>query len=92
MLGFRGHFLSKSQRYSTTFKAIREERHAFRTLEVLDRMGYDPDTVTVINDWTYTGSGYNTDAERTLALAIAEGRKEQRQRKFQHEGEKWTAA
>ncbi|MFD5828851.1 replication initiator [Lentzea sp. NPDC060358] len=92
MLGFRGHFLSKSQRYSTTFKAIREERHAFRTLEVLDRMGYDPDTVTVINDWTYTGSGYNTDAERTLALAIAEGRKEQRQRKFEHEGDQWTAA
>ncbi|TWP53210.1 replication initiation protein [Lentzea tibetensis] len=85
MLGFRGHFLSKSKYYSTTFKAIREERRAFRTLEVLDRLGYAPDAVTVVNDWAYTGSGYSTDAERELALAIAEGHKEQRRRRYEQE-------
>ena len=30
MLGFRGHFLTKSRRYSSTFTAIRAERHRAR--------------------------------------------------------------
>ncbi|MEJ2854889.1 MULTISPECIES: replication initiator [unclassified Saccharothrix] len=85
MLGFRGHFLSKSQRYSTTFKAIREERRAFRTAELLDQLGHDSDSVLLVNDWTYTGSGYDSDAERELALAIAERTREQRQRKYEQE-------
>lgn len=85
MLGFRGHFLTKSKAYSTTFGAIRGERREFRAREVLDRLGVDPDSVLVVNDWTYTGSGYATDAERELALAIAEGKRLQRQRKYEQE-------
>ncbi|TWP51327.1 replication initiation protein [Lentzea tibetensis] len=85
MLGFRGHFLSKSQRYSTTFKQIRGERRTFRAAETLDRLGFDADAVTVVNDWAYAGSGYADDAERELALAIAEGRREQRQRTYARE-------
>jgi len=85
MLGFRGHFLTKSKHYSTTFGAIRGERRTFRTLQALDRMGLDPEAVTVVNDWHYTGSGYDSDAERELATAIAEGTRQQRQRKYERE-------
>lgn len=50
MLAFRGHFLSKSRAYSTTFKAIRAERRAFRTVEMLDQLGHDPGSVLLVND------------------------------------------
>jgi hypothetical protein len=88
MLGFRGHFLTKSQRYSTTFRAIRGERRTWRMrheLEQLDRdtwgqtgVPLDLDTVTVINDWRLTGVGHRTYIERELAMAIAERNRQQR--------------
>ncbi|MFC6090571.1 replication initiator [Saccharothrix lopnurensis] len=85
MLAFRGHFLSKSRAYSTTFKAIRGERRAFRTAEMLDHLGHDPGAVLLVNHWEYTGTGYADDAERELALAIAERTREQRKRKYEQE-------
>ncbi|GAA2675682.1 MULTISPECIES: replication initiator [Actinosynnema] len=85
MLAFRGHFLSKSQRYSTTFKAMREERRAFRTIELLDRLGHAPDTVVLVDHWEFTGTGHRNDAERELALAIAESNRETRRRKYEQE-------
>jgi hypothetical protein len=85
MLAFRGHFLSKSRAYSTTFKAIRAERRAFRTAEMLDQLGHDPGSVLLVNDWTYTGTGYDNDAERELAMAIAERTRDQRRRKYEQE-------
>ncbi|MFE9745993.1 replication initiator [Saccharothrix saharensis] len=85
MLAFRGHFLSKSRAYSTTFKAIRGERRAFRTAEMLDQLGHDPASVLLVNDWTYTGTGYADDAERELALAIAERTREQRRQRYEQE-------
>jgi hypothetical protein len=87
MLGFRGHFLTKSKHYSTTFGAIRGERRAFRAAEALDRLGVEPDTVLVVNDWAYTGSGYHNDAERELASAIAERVRDHRRRKYEQEGD-----
>ena len=80
MLGFRGHFLTKSRHYSSTFTAIRTERreHHLRTvLGELDADGDDPheidlDTVTVINDWWPVRFGHRDDGERELAAAIAE--------------------
>lgn len=85
MLGFRGHFLTKSRVYSTTFKAIRADRHAFRLAEALDRLGLEPEGVLVVNDWHFTGSGYRDDAERELALGIAERLRTQRQQKYREE-------
>jgi hypothetical protein len=86
MLGFRGHFLTKSKHYSTTFGAIRGERRTFRAAEALDRLGVEPDSVLVVNDWAYTGSGYHNDAERELASAIAERVRDHRRRKYEQEG------
>ncbi|GAA3460681.1 plasmid replication initiator protein [Saccharothrix longispora] len=72
MLGFRGHFLTKSRRYSVTFTALRTARAEHRFAEQLDRLGVtDSSTVLVVNDWAMTGVGYRTDAERELAAAIA---------------------
>jgi hypothetical protein len=88
MLGFRGHFLTKSQRYSTTFRAIRGERRVWRLraeLDALDRETDDenaipPDlaTITVVNDWWPTHFGHRDDGERELAAAIAERHRSQR--------------
>ncbi|MEU7528615.1 replication initiator [Saccharothrix sp. NPDC042600] len=82
MLGFRGHFLTKSKHYSTTFKRIREDRRAFRAAETLERLGLEADSVVVVNDWAFAGSGYSNDAERELAAALAERLRAQRQRKY----------
>jgi hypothetical protein len=78
MLGFRGHFLTKSQRYATTFRAIRGERRAWRLAQDLAELGADtddppnPSTLVVINDWVPVHYGHRDHAERELALAIAE--------------------
>ncbi|ALE76103.1 replication initiation protein [Pseudonocardia sp. EC080625-04] len=80
MLGFRGHFLTKSRAYSTTFGAIRGERRTYRlgeTLAALDTP-VDAGSVLVVNDWTVIQFGHRTDAEREIALGIAERRREQR--------------
>jgi hypothetical protein len=86
--GFRGHVLTKSQRYSTTFGAIRDERRTRRRREALAQLGretddpgdipIDLDTVTVVNDWTLVHIGHRNHAERELAVAIAERNRHQR--------------
>jgi hypothetical protein len=88
MLGFRGHFLTKCQRYSTTFRAIRGERRTWRVRHELAELARDTwgetgdpinlDTVTVINDWRLIGVGHSNHAERELAMAIAERNRQQR--------------
>jgi hypothetical protein len=61
MLGFRGHFSTKSRAYSTTFSALRAERaqhqreHA--TADGL-RPASDDDTVIVLSEWRFTGRGH----------------------------------
>lgn len=87
MLGFRGHFLTKSRAYSTTFTTIRGDRRAYRLAETLDRLGLADraDTVLVVNDWTFTGAGYRDDAERELAAAIAHRIRDDRKAKYDKE-------
>jgi hypothetical protein len=82
MLGFRGHFLSKSQRYSVTFRAMRADRRLWRLRADLDQLAADTDdpntipvdldTITVVNDWWPVQFGHRDDGERELAAAIAE--------------------
>ncbi|GHB06516.1 replication initiation protein [Streptomyces tendae] len=73
MLGFRGHFSSKSRRYSTTLGALRQARADFRAAqerEVLALEDREPDTVLVLADWQYAGHGH-TPGESALAATIA---------------------
>ncbi len=73
MLGFRGHFLTKSRAYSMTFTAIRLARRTYRLEENLTRLGFSGgvESVAVINDWRFVGAGYRDDAEIALAAGIA---------------------
>jgi hypothetical protein len=90
MLGFRGHFMTKSRAYSVTFTALRVERRTWRLRNDLDQLAADTDnhgepagpveldTITVINDWRVVHIGHRDHAERELALAIAERNRSQR--------------
>ncbi|GAA5145800.1 plasmid replication initiator protein [Pseudonocardia eucalypti] len=79
MLGFRGHFLTKSRRYSVTFGAIRQARKEHRQAAVLAEYGIDdtPD-VAVTGEWVLARVGYRTDAEREYADVIARRIREER--------------
>ncbi|WP_265562009.1 replication initiator protein RepSA [Streptomyces hygroscopicus] len=73
MLGFRGHFSTKSRQYSTTLGALRQERADYRAAQERQALGLDdcePDTVLVLADWQYAGHGH-TPGESALAATIA---------------------
>ncbi|WP_307823824.1 replication initiator [Streptomyces sp. I5] len=73
MLGFRGHFSSKSRRYSTTLGALRQARADYRAAQEHAALGLEdaePDTVLVLADWQYAGHGH-TPGESVLAATIA---------------------
>ncbi|GAB2956640.1 replication initiator protein RepSA [Streptomyces heilongjiangensis] len=73
MLGFRGHFSSKSRRYSTTLGALRQTRADYRAAQERKALGLEdrePDTVLVLADWQYAGHGH-TPGESALAATIA---------------------
>lgn len=75
MLGFRGHFSTKSRRYSTTLSALRQARADYRAAQERREHGLpDPDdhpeaTTLVIAHWTYAGHGH-TPGESWLAANI----------------------
>jgi hypothetical protein len=73
MLGFRGHFSTKSRRYSTTLGALRAARidHNKREHEITTgRLPlFDDDTVLVIADWRYVGRGLSP-GEKLLTAAL----------------------
>ena len=86
MLGFGGHWSTKSRRYSTTFTALRRARVAFakrrraRDGLPLDAWGRpeDDQAVIVVASWVYVGAGYETEGERWLAASAAARAREQR--------------
>ncbi|KKZ70154.1 replication initiator protein RepSA [Streptomyces showdoensis] len=73
MLGFRGHFSTKSRQYSTTLTELRQTRADYRAAQERTARGLDdiaPDTVLVLTSWTYAGQGH-TPGEAALAATIA---------------------
>ncbi|MFI8276476.1 replication initiator protein RepSA [Streptomyces sp. NPDC085929] len=73
MLGFRGHFSTKSRSYSTTLGALRQTRADYRTTQEREARGLDdfePDTVLVLASWQYAGHGHSA-GESVLAATIA---------------------
>lgn len=86
MLGFRGHFLSKSRAYSVPFGRIRGDRQQHRHEAALAELGITDDTeITVINDWQPTHFGHPSPEHRDLALAIAERTREARKTRHTNE-------
>ncbi|MFI6409753.1 replication initiator [Streptomyces sp. NPDC050548] len=57
MLGFRGHFSTKSRRYSTTLGALRDARAEWRRAQVGPAIDTDPDSTLVLSHWVFAGTG-----------------------------------
>ena len=86
MLGFRGHFATKSRRYSITLGQLRRARQRAQARIAasrasgtpLDLAGLEADlladeeeTTLVIGRWSYLGTGWANDGETALATAAA---------------------
>jgi Replication initiator protein, pSAM2 len=78
MLGYGGHFLTKSRRYSVTFGQLRAARTDYRRAQRHPDGERDPwsrpldeTVVLILTTWTYAGTGHNTAPGAQLALASA---------------------
>ncbi|WP_062012392.1 replication initiator [Streptomyces hygroscopicus] len=69
MLGFRGHFSTKSRRYSTTLGALRDARAAWRRAQAAAADSGPDGTTLVLAHWVYAGTGL-TPAEEWLTATI----------------------
>jgi hypothetical protein len=86
MLGYGGHFSTKSRRYSTTLGALRRARVTYARRRrhgqsvPLDAWGRpeDDQAVTVLASWMYLGSGYQSTGEAWLAASAAARAREER--------------
>ncbi|WP_189039506.1 replication initiator [Streptomyces daqingensis] len=82
MLGFRGHFSTKTRRYSTTLGALRNARAEWRRLQAaiargenhpqpVDNNGSGEETTLVLAHWSFVGTGLDP-IERWLSASLAE--------------------
>jgi hypothetical protein len=86
MLGFGGHFSTKSRRYSTTLGALRRARAAYAIRRrrgdalPLDAWGRpeDDQAVIVLATWSYLDQGYQSTGEAWLAASAAARAREER--------------
>jgi hypothetical protein len=77
MLGFRGHFSTKSRRYSTTLGALRDTRRSWRAqsaharilAQLPPRERHHTTTLITESSWQYLGLGYSP-AEQFLAARV----------------------
>ncbi|MEU0189846.1 replication initiator [Streptomyces afghaniensis] len=69
MLGFRGHFSTKSRRYSTTLGALRDARAEWRRAQAATAAPQDGETTLVLAHWVYAGTGLST-GEQWLAASL----------------------
>jgi hypothetical protein len=72
MLGYRGHFATKSQCYSTTMRALRAARRAWhRRKHPLSTHQGSGNTVITLTDLEWAGRGWRTAGDALLALSAA---------------------
>jgi hypothetical protein len=67
MLGFRGHFSTKTRRYSITLGALRDARAEYRREQAASNRREE--STYVLAHWTFAGTGLTT-AERWLAASL----------------------
>ncbi|MEO3776310.1 replication initiator [Micromonospora sp. B11E3] len=81
MLGFGGHFLTKSRRYSVTFRLLRDARVIWRRTEAGDEYPDDQgdDTTLIVGLLSYVGSGWRTTGDALLANTAAAMARERRE-------------
>ena len=87
MLGFRGHFTSKSRSYSVTLGRLRRARQRFAVLAAESRRTGEPldtrdlearlmadeaeETTLVVGSWNFQGTGWPNPGDATLAASAA---------------------
>ncbi|WP_326666987.1 replication initiator [Streptomyces canus] len=69
MLGFRGHFSTKSRRYSTTLGALRNARAEWRRAQAAEATTPQPHTTYVLAHWVFAGTGLS-DTEAWLSASL----------------------
>lgn len=100
MLGFRGHFSTKSRRYSVTLGALRRARRRAQVLIANARLTGDrvdlaeleaelmaeeeDETTLVLGQWRFAGTGWATPGDAAMANAAAARAREYAQWKAQH--------
>ncbi len=77
-LGYTGHVMTKSRRYSTTFRQLRLARLAWRLAAT------DEPSIGRELQWSYVGSGFSRPIDAILASTVAEDRRRAR-------GERWAS-
>jgi len=107
MLGFRGHFSTKSRRYSVTLGALRRARQRYQSLVAESRrtgqpldtrdlearlLAEDDETTLVVGSWTYHGTGWTSPGDEALALAAAARAREYDQWRAETKEDRRTAA
>ncbi|PPF29922.1 replication initiation protein [Rathayibacter tritici] len=83
MLGFRGHFATKSRRYSTTLGKLRDARKLWQRRIAAKKSNsfgveagtfeddLEHETTLVIGQWSFTGMGWLTTGDAALAAEAA---------------------
>jgi hypothetical protein len=79
MLGFGGHFSTRSKAYSTTLKALREARVTWRREHHRSAEHTDEETTLVVGTLTYAGTGWRTLGDALLASTAAAKAREHRE-------------
>jgi hypothetical protein len=81
MLGFGGHFLTKSRYYSVTFRLLREQRAAWQRTHTAGPVPTEPaeaPTVLIVNFLRFVGAGWHSPGDAMLANAAAARAREHR--------------
>jgi hypothetical protein len=73
MLGYRGHFATKSRRYSTTLKALRQARADYQRRQhpITATSGLGGQAAITITHLEWAGRGWRTTGDALLALSAA---------------------
>jgi hypothetical protein len=88
MLGFGGHFLTKSRHYSVTFRVLRQARVAWQTT---DEPSAGDDTVAVVSLLEYVGAGWLNSGDALLAATAAEKAHKRRQAPPLRRSRQWSS-
>lgn len=84
MLGFRGHFATKSRRYSVTLGRLRGERRTWRQRHSpthrpdLEDQALEDSTLVVTGSWEFVGLGWLSTGDAALAASAAARAREHR--------------
>jgi hypothetical protein len=78
MLGYRGHFATKSRRYSTTMRALRAARRDWRRRQQPHPRHHGDQMIVTDTHLEWAGRGWRTSGDALLALSAAARAREHR--------------